>query len=78
MVIAATVFWSLGTMFFIIAGFVIAFDDGFHQEETVERLVESWGVVRFLTLWALIVLIVAPLWPVALFTLWVVALIKGW
>ena len=76
MVIAATVIWVIGAIITFIVGMTAMIDLG--DIEEVNELIEKWGVVRVLTLWLLIVLIVAPLWPIALVTVWIVALIKGW
>lgn len=76
MVIAATVIWVIGAIITFIVGMTAMIDSG--DIEEVNELIEKWGVVRVLTLWLLIVLIVAPLWPIALVTVWTVALIKGW
>ena len=78
MVIVATVFWIVGFIFFVVAGFGLTLDSAPHEDELFEKYYESWGGTRFYPLWIICLLALAAIWPIALFTLWIIALIKKW
>lgn len=78
MVIAATVIWIVGFLFFLIFGGVLIADSEIHREEPFQQYYESWGAVRFYTMVVFAFLALVSIWPIALVTLWIVALIKKW
>lgn len=78
MVIAATVTWAVGMIFFILVGFTATVYDGFHEDEPFKKYFDSWGGVRFYTLWLFVGLLLIAIWPIVLVSLWIIALIKGW
>lgn len=78
MVIAATVIWIVGFIFTLIFGGVLMMESEIHREEPFSEYYESWGSVRFYTLAIFALLFVTSIWPIALVTLWIVALIKKW
>lgn len=78
MVIAATVIWTVGMMFFLVVGFTFAVYDGFHHDEPFKKYFKSWGPVRFYTVCLFVGLVLIAIWPIVLVSLWIIALIKGW
>ncbi|AZU97238.1 membrane protein [Streptomyces phage Emma1919] len=78
MVIAAIVIWVIGLLMALVAGFGFTLETEPHDTEEFEKYYKSWGGTRFYTLWFIALLILAVIWPIALVSLWIVALIKGW
>jgi hypothetical protein len=78
MLIAGTIIWVIVGAFAFIMGSMFTMDEEIHRGEPFENLYDSWGATRFYTLWFICLLLLAAVWPIALLTLWITALIKGW